>query len=72
MRPLFADPTLRTVYFEIVIAGWRDPELGALAASLLRGRIGPTRAIYDRATARGELATDVDYATLVESSRARS
>jgi AcrR family transcriptional regulator len=66
VTPLFADPTLRTVFFEVFVAGWRDPELGALAASLLRGRTGPTRAIYEHATARSELAPDVDYATLVE------
>jgi AcrR family transcriptional regulator len=66
VRPLFADPTLRTVFFEVFVAGWRDPELGALAASLLRGRTGPTRAIYEHANARSELAPDVDYPTLVE------
>lgn len=66
VHPLFADRTLRTVFFEIYVAGWRDPELGALAVSLLRGRAGPTRSIYERASDRGELAPDIDYPTLIE------
>jgi AcrR family transcriptional regulator len=66
VRPLFGDTTLRTLFFEIVVAGWRDPELGDLSQSLLRARTGPTRAIYDNARRREELAAGIDYPTLLE------
>ena len=32
----------------------------------MRGRTGPTRAIFENARARGELPSDLDYATMAE------
>jgi AcrR family transcriptional regulator len=64
--PGFADQALRTLFFEVLTASTRDPELAKLRRALLAGRTGPTRAIYDNARARGELAPDIDYATMLD------
>jgi AcrR family transcriptional regulator len=66
VRPTFADAALRTVFFEVYAAAARDPHLAALHRSLMRARSGPTRAIYDHALARGEIAPDIDYPTMLE------
>ena len=66
VRPGFADATLRRLFFEIYSASARDPELRALQQTLMQARAGPTRAIFDHARARGELAADLDYPTMLE------
>jgi AcrR family transcriptional regulator len=66
VQPLFGDTTIRSLYFEIFVAGWRDPELAALQQAMMRARTGPTMAIYEHARERGELAPEIDYPTLVE------
>jgi AcrR family transcriptional regulator len=66
VRPTFADVTSRNLFFEIYVAAQRDPELRVLQQSLLRGRVGPTMAIFEHARARGELSPDLDYVTMAE------
>lgn len=66
VRGLFVDPQLRTLHFEIYAATTRDPELRDLHQSLMAGRSGPTRAIFDHALARDELRSGIDYPTLLE------
>ncbi len=66
VRPLFVSDQLRTLFFEIYAAAMRDPELREMQRALIAGRAGPTMAIYENARARGELAPDIDYPTLVE------
>jgi AcrR family transcriptional regulator len=66
VRPGFADIKLRNLFFEIYSASTRDPELRALQHSLMQGRAGPTKAIFDNACARGELSPELDYATMLE------
>jgi AcrR family transcriptional regulator len=66
VRPGFADVTLRNLFFDIYSASARDPELRALQQALMRGRAGPTMAIFENARARGELSPDIDYPTLAE------
>lgn len=66
VRPMFADDTLRILFFEIYVAAARDAELRELRRALLAGRTGPTMAIFENARARGELAPDVDYPTLLD------
>ncbi len=69
VRPLFVDPQLRTLFFEIYAAANRDPELAALYGSLMAERSGPTRAIYDHALARGELSSEFSYPDMLETVR---
>jgi AcrR family transcriptional regulator len=66
VRPTFADVPLRNLFFEIYTASARDPELRALQHTLMRGRAGPTRTIFENARARGELPPDLDYPTMAE------
>ena len=66
VRPLFVDPRLRTLYFEIYAASTRDPELRELQAAMLARRAGPTRALFDHALARDELAPGIGYPDLLE------
>lgn len=66
VRPTFSDAALRTVFFEIFVAAARDPQLRALRHSMMRSREGPTRTIYDNARARGEIAPDIGYPTMLE------
>jgi AcrR family transcriptional regulator len=66
VRPTFADARVRTLFFEIYSAAARDPELRELHQSLMLRRAGPTTAIFDHARSRGELAPDIDYATMLE------
>src|SRR5262245_58099564 len=47
VRPLFADVTLRNLFFEVFVAAARDPELRKLHETLMRARAGPTRAMFD-------------------------
>lgn len=64
--PIFANPTVRALSFEVFAASIRDPELGQLYASMLRRRAGPTRSIFDRGKALGEISSDLDYSSAVE------
>ena len=66
VRPTFADVGLRNLFFEIYVAGARDPEVRALQQNLIRGRSGPTMAIFDHGRARGEISPEIDYATMAE------
>lgn len=64
--PIFANPTVRALSFEIFAAAIRDPELRHLHHSMLRGREGPTKTIFDRGQARGEISPDLDYNSAFE------
>lgn len=66
VRPHFADRRLRTLFFELFVAAGRDRELRRLSGDLLRARAAPTAAIFEQARARGELAADVDYPTMLD------
>lgn len=66
VRPVFADVSVRTVFFDIYAAAARDPELRELQRSMLHARAAPTRAIFEHAQARGEISPDLDYASAVE------
>ncbi len=63
---MFADRTLRALFFEIYAASLRDSEVGELQQELMRARSGPTLAIFEHARDRGELPDEVDYATMLE------
>ncbi len=62
----FADRRLRTLFFELFIAAERDRALRRLGDELLRARAAPTFSIFEMARARGELAADVDYPTMLD------
>ena len=64
--PIFANPTVRALSFEIFAAAIRDPELRHLYASMMRGREGPTKTIFDRGQSRGEISPDLDYRSALE------
>ena len=64
--PIFANPTVRALSFEIFAAAIRDPELRHLYASMMRGRQIPTKTIFDRGLARGEISPDLDYSSAFE------
>ena len=64
--PIFRDSTLRAVSFEIYAAAMLDPELHKIHRSMMRRRGAPTKAIFDRGQARGEISPDLDYNTAFE------
>lgn len=59
--PIFANAQVRALFLDILAAGSRDPELQELQQTMMDVRAGPTRAIFDRGQARGEIATDIEY-----------
>lgn len=59
--PIFANRQVRALFLDILSAASREPELAALQQSMMDRRSGPSRAIFDRAQARGEIAPDFDY-----------
>ncbi len=61
VRPIFADPAVRALYLDILSASARDPDLAAMQTGMMARRSGPTRRIYERARARGEIDADIGY-----------
>lgn len=66
VRPLFADPDIRTLSLEIMAAGTRDEELDELRQRFFAGRMGPLWSVVERAQDRGELGPDLDLISAVE------
>ncbi len=66
VRPIFADPDIRALFYDLWSAGARDPELDRLQKAMMAGRAGPTATIYERGIARGEISPDIDYLTALE------
>lgn len=65
VQPIFANPSIRALAFEIYAAALRDPELDALRHTFFSGRMGPLMSVVERAQARGELGPDVDMVEAV-------
>jgi AcrR family transcriptional regulator len=61
LLPIFADRRIRALFLEILAAAHREPKLHELQRSMMDVRAGPTRAIFDRARARGEIAPHFSY-----------
>ncbi len=61
--PIFADTKLRAASLDIFAAAARDPDLRRAHRSMVRGRMGPLKTIFDRGQARGEISSDLDYPT---------
>jgi AcrR family transcriptional regulator len=61
VQPIFADPAVRGLFLDMLSASARDPELAAMQQGMMARRSGPTRTIYERALARGEIAPHIEY-----------
>ena len=66
LLPIFADPAVQTLSLEVFTAAARDPELDGLRNTFFAGRMGPLRAILDRAVNRGEIAPVDDLIAAIE------
>lgn len=66
VRPIFADTSIRTLFFDLWSAGARDPELQRLQQAMMAERAGPTMTIYRRGLERGEISPDIDYPSALE------
>lgn len=65
VQPIFANPAVRALSFEIYAASLRDSKLDALRHLFFEGRMGPLVAVVERAVKRGELARSLDLVDAV-------
>lgn len=59
--PVFADRQVRALFLDILAAASREPELMELHQSMMDKRATSSRAIFERAQDRGEIAPHFEY-----------